>query len=224
MLNAFIVPLIAVFFLSLTVPQVGLCLNLYDDFSSSAINATKWQNYEQVREIQSGQLRMKLRSSTNTTGPIEQGLWLQDPTSINAIEATVTPTSYQNSQGARANIFVGGRFFNDGTGAPGAYTGDILGQVVIGGGAISPAAVWVVVRFTDPNDTNQYVIINSGNFTLAPVLGTSYNIFVGWNEAAKQFTFRISDGSCYRGEGLYNCLDGYSRQYACKISLREDIE
>ena len=95
------ISLIGAFFLSLAVPQTGLGLTLYDDFSSPTINANNWQQYEYAREIQSGQARMKLRSTVKTTGPIDEGLWLQNPTSINAIEAKVTPLTYNNPQGAR---------------------------------------------------------------------------------------------------------------------------
>jgi hypothetical protein len=54
--------------------------------------------------------------------------------------------------------------------------------------------MWAVIRFTDPYDTNQYAVVDSGYFILVPTLGTTYTVLVGWNEAAKQFTFRISDG------------------------------
>ena len=67
MLNI-LISLIGVFSLSLAVPQTGLGLNLYDDFSSPTINADKWQEYEFAREIQDGQVRLKVRSTVNTTG------------------------------------------------------------------------------------------------------------------------------------------------------------
>ena len=65
--------------------------------------------------------------------------------------------------------------------------------MVIGDSGISPVALWSVVRFTDPY-ASQYEIVDSGSFILAPVLGTQYTVFIGWNEGSKQFTFRISDG------------------------------
>ena len=187
------ISLIGTFFLCFAVPQTSFALVLYDDFSSPTINEDNWQQYEYAREIQSGQARLKLRSTVNSTGPITNGLWLRNPTSINAVEAKVTPLTYNNPQGATANIFVGGWFFNDGTGTPGAHTGDILGQVVIGYSGTSPVAFWSVVRFTDPY-ASQYENVAGGGFVLAPVLGTPYTVFIGWNEGSKQFTFRISDG------------------------------
>ena len=188
------ISLIGAFFLSLAVPQTGLGLTLYDDFSSPTINEDNWQQYEYAREIQDGQLRLKTRSTVNTTGLVDNTLLFQNPTSINAVEAKVTPLTYNNPQGAMANIGVLGRFFNDGTGTPGAYKGDILGQVVIGRTGTSPVAMWAIVRFT-ANDSSQYETVAGGIFDLAPILGTPYTLFIGWNQAAKQFTFRISDGN-----------------------------
>jgi hypothetical protein len=193
MLTIFI-SLIGSFLLSLAIPQTMFGLVLYDDFSSLTINAGKWQEYEYAREIQSGQLRLKLRSTVNTTGPVENGLLFQNPSSINAVEAKVTPLSYINPQGAQRSIFIGGRFFNDGTGSPGTYTGDILAQVnIVGGSGASPVAMWAVIRFTDPYDTSQYVVIDYGFFALTPALGTQYTLSTAWD--GKQFTFGISDGS-----------------------------
>jgi len=192
MLNIFIF-LIGVIFLSLAVPQVGLGLNLYDDFSSPTINTVKWQPYEFVREIQSGQLHLKLRSSIDTTGPIDNAMSILNPASINAIEARVTPLAFNNPQGARPNIFIGGRFFNDGTGASGAYTGDVFAAVSIGGNGTSPTATWYALRYT-ADDTTQYDVLGSGTFATTPVLGTPYTVSVGWAAGSKQFTFRISDG------------------------------
>jgi hypothetical protein len=192
MLTIFI-SLIGVFFLSLAVPQTGLGLNLYDDFSSPAINTLKWQEYEFAREIQNGQLLLKVRSSVNTTGIIENALSFQDPASINSIEAKVTPLAFNNPQGAKIDIFMGGRFFNAGGGTPGTYTGDVFATLSIGGSGTSPVATWFVIRYT-ANNTSVYDVIGSGAFTLTPELGTQYTAFVGWNEGSKQFTFRISDG------------------------------
>ena len=192
MLNI-LISLIGVFFLSLAIPQTGLGLNLYDDFSSPTINTVKWQGYEFAREIQNGQLLLKVRSSVNTTGIIENALSFQDPASINSIEAKVTPLAFNNSQGAKIDIFMGGRFFNAGGGAPGTYTGDVFATLSIGGSGTSPVATWFVIRYT-ANNTSVYDVIGSGAFTLTPELGTQYTAFVGWNEGSKQFTFRISDG------------------------------
>jgi hypothetical protein len=189
----FFISLIGIFIMSLAIPQTGLGLNLYDDFSSPTINTVKWQEYEFAREVQNGQLRMKLRSSVNTTTGIDNGMSIQAPVSINSIEAKVTPTSYNNPQGARANIYIGGRFFNAGGGTPGAYTGDVFAAVSIGGSGTSPVATWYVIRYTADN-TSQYEVVDSGTFTLIPVLGTQYTVSVGWDAGPKQFTFSISDG------------------------------
>jgi hypothetical protein len=190
----FLISLIGIFVMSLAIPQTGLGLTLYDDFSSPTINSGKWLQYELAREISNGQARLKLRSSTNTTGQLDSGLYFQDPPSVNAIEVKVTTTSFDNPQGARPFIFIGGRFFNAGEGTTGDYTGDVFAQVAIGGTGTSPVATWSVIKYT-ANDTSQYDVIHSGTFALTPVLGTQYTVFVGWEAGPKQFTFRISDGT-----------------------------
>ena len=53
--------------------------------------------------------------------------------------------------------------------------------------------MWSVIRFT-ANDKSQNEIVDSGTFNLAPILGTQYTVFIGWNQASKQFTFRIIGG------------------------------
>jgi len=190
----FLISLIGIFVMSLAIPQTGLGLTLYDDFSSPTINSGKWLQYELAREISNGQARLKLRSSTNTTGQLDSGLFLENPLLVNAIEVKVTPTSFDNSQGARPLIYIGGRFFNAGEGTAGDYTGDVFAQVAIGGTGTSPVATWSVIKYT-ANDTSQYDVIHSGTFALTPVLGTQYTVFVGWEAGPKQFTFRISDGT-----------------------------
>lgn len=180
--------------LFLSVPQISFALVLYDDFSTTSINEDKWQQSEWAREIQGGQLRIKLRSTINTTEVAQGNLTFQNPASINSVEAKVTPQAFNNTSGARVTAaYIMGRFFNDGTGSPGQYTGDILAQIVIGGSGTSPVAFWSVYRYTHPTDPNQQVLIDDGNFSLPLILGTQYTLTMAWN--GTQFTFKISDGN-----------------------------
>jgi hypothetical protein len=189
-ISFFVVVLILLFSHQLSCAQV-----LYDDFSSPTINADKWQNYEWAREItDSGQLRMKLRSTVDTTEIVQSTLTFQNPLSINSVETKVTLQAFSNPSGARAAAAcIVGRFFNDATGSTGQYTGDILAQIVIGGSGTSPIAFWSVYRQTHPTDPNQQVLIEDGSFALPIILGTQYTLSLVWN--GTQFIFRISDES-----------------------------
>ena len=93
----------------------------------------------------------------------------------------------------------------------------------IGGSGISPVATWVVVRYT-ANDTSVYDVLGSGSFTLTPVLGTQYTVFVGWDEGLKQFTFRIGDGVTPEEKVFTTVLTVAAANMPAMISLREDIK
>jgi uncharacterized delta-60 repeat protein len=190
---SFFISLVSLFCLFLIVPQASFGLVLYEDFSSSTISAGKWQPYDFVREVQGGQARLKVRSTTASTGAVESGLWFQNPSAVNAIEAKVTPFAFNNPSGARGTIYIGGRFFNDGTGSPGTYTGDIFAQVAIGGTGTTPVVQWFVLRNTSATDPNQTEVIAGDTFSFTPVLGTQYTISIVWD--GTDFIFDISGGS-----------------------------
>jgi hypothetical protein len=119
-----------------------------DYFSSSTLDSTKWATCELVREISAEKLRSKVRSSLATTSPVYNSLDFLYPSTIDFIQANVTPLSYQNNEGALPVARIAGTYYNDGTGTgiPGDRTGDVSAQVLIGGRTTSGL---VIVSSTD---------------------------------------------------------------------------
>jgi len=161
----------------------------YDDFSSSRIDQTKWASYEFAREISGGKLRTKVRSSTGSTSTIHSRPDFIGPSSINIIQAKVTPVQYENAQGAEVIARLAGRFYNDGT-PGGGYLGDVAAEVRIGGTGTNPIAIWNVFTYPDYEGTGN-VSIASGSFSTPITLGNTYTCFIGWN--GRQFTFKFEN-------------------------------
>jgi len=179
-------------FVSATFVNVEKNLTPYDDFSSPVIDETKWtENFEWVREVTEGKFRSKVRSSSGSTSAINNRLRISDPSSMNAIQAKVTPVAYDNQEGANIVARIAGDYFNDGT-PGGGYLGDVGAQVFIGGfnGEASPAAGWAVWTYSDFEGNNP-VLIQQENFSKPVSLGNTYALLIGWD--GSQFIFKIDD-------------------------------
>ena len=179
-------------------------LPLYDDFSSSKIDSTKWITYEIVREISGGKLRSKTRSSGTSTSNIFNELPIVNPNSINFISAKFTPIIYQNLQGANINTSIAGNYYNDGT-PGGGNIGEIAASVYIGGSGVDPVGGWNVFTFTDTAGNNG-IILASGTFSKPISLNSTYTLFLGWD--GRTFTFKIDDEVAY-----YNTSGGIPPHY-----------
>ncbi len=164
---------------------------LYDDFSPPTIDETKWIDYEYVKEISDGKLRSKVRSSTASTSGIYNRHEFLNPSSINVIQAKVTPTIYENAQGAVVSARIGGIFYNDGT-PGGGFLGDVGAEVYIGGTGENPIVGWTVWTFSDSAGSNS-VVITSGTFATPITLGNTYTLLLGWD--GSQITFKIDNES-----------------------------
>ena len=106
--------------------------SLYDDFSSSTIDSTKWATYEFVREVSNGKLRTKVRTSSASNNEVDNELPSIVP--IKAVQAKVTLSDYQNPPGPYFRVGVGvsveGAFYNDGTPGEG-QSGEVHAHVRI---------------------------------------------------------------------------------------------
>jgi hypothetical protein len=191
--------------------------SLYEDFSSVPLGPTKWliqhltidgNSDEFVREISGGSFRSKIRSRLSTTHVYN---WLEfvDPSSINLVQARVTPLQYQNedNQGAKVEAGIAGHFFNEGassldsageveanTWIGGNLTGEVEAKIWIGGnwngGGAIPAAHWWVRKFLDVSGTFSQ-ILDQGTFSMPITLGDTYVLFLGWK--GEQLVFRVED-------------------------------
>jgi len=163
---------------------------LYDDFSSSIIDETKWTTYEFMREISEGKLQSLVRSSSESTSTISSRLEFIDPTLINVIQANVTPLTYSNNQKIdRLSAYLGGFYYNDGT-PGGGRIGDVIAGIGIGGEEINPDAKWRLSKCTDSACQNLQEVA-SGTFTTPISLGNTYTLFLGWD--GSRFIFKFDD-------------------------------
>jgi hypothetical protein len=165
-----------------------------DDFSLPIIDATKWTNYEFVREISNGKLRSKVRSSAASADYIFNLLEFTDPSSINAIQAVVTPVTYENDHKSNIAAYIAGRFYNDGT-SGGGLVGDVGAEVLIGGAGSSPTAGWVVWKETDDDPNNLPKYLASGIFDIEIKPNNTYTLFLEWD--GSKFTFKCEDKEAY---------------------------
>jgi hypothetical protein len=160
----------------------------YDDFSDSSaiINRAKWGQYESVREITEGQLRLKARSSRNYTSPVSLGVSIQNPVTVSTIEADMTLHVFDNTEGARPQMYLYKTLYNDGTGTN--YMGEVYALVVIGGPSQSPTAVLLINRRTTV-DGSQFERLSGQTFSTAPALDTVYSASINWNGSTVTGTF-----------------------------------
>jgi len=166
---------------------------LYDDFSSLTIDKNKWTLYEFVREISEGKFRSKVRSSSASDSTIFNRLEFLYPSSINTIQAKVTPLIYQNNQGTNAVARIFGHYYNDGT-QGGGLIGDVGAEVYIGWDGIDPIAGWEVWTYSEFDGKIQQ-ILESGTFRKPVLLNNTYTLFLSWD--GNQFTFKIDDEEDY---------------------------
>lgn len=190
-------------YISLTLDNVYKNGFLYDNFSSTNIDSSKWAIYESVREISKGKLRSKTR-----TGPgpgynnhVYNRLEFLYPSEINAIQAKVTPLDYHNIEGRDVAARIGGRFYNDGS-SGGGLIGEVAAQVLIGGTGSNPVAEWNVWGYNDPQG-NSIKLIESGTFKTPITLGKTYTLFLGWD--GSQITFKVNkETAFYIPENIVN--------------------
>jgi hypothetical protein len=160
---------------------------LYDSFSGSSIDLTKWYNYEFIREVQSSKLESKTRTDTSSpTGWTTNNLEIFNPTAVNVIQADITPAALNNPADIYARAAVSGGFYNDGTLGFGR-TGDIWGLVRLEADTAGWVAKWSVVRFTDSHDTSETV--HEETFATPIVATNTYTGYVAWD--GTQFTFKL---------------------------------
>ena len=177
-------------------PLPNFSMELYDDFSGTYIDKTKWREGELVREIDpvSQRLISKLASPNPivvTRYPyIEQNRFqFFNPNSVNSIQADVEILQNIITNNAYTRARIAGYWYNDGT-PGGGQTGDIWAEVAIRGGPTGLFARWAVTKMTNPQGTT-WSDLRVGNFATPINLGIPYTLYIGYDSVANQFLFKL---------------------------------
>jgi hypothetical protein len=172
-----------------------------EDFSSSPLDATKWDSQEVVRETLSGKLRSEMRSvdrgATNSVS-------FKNPQKVKDVGADVTLTSFVNPDACNTRARLGGYFYNtDGPPQPArGYQGEVWVEIAIGGTATRATGLtanWSVSRNTTVAEGGGWELLGSGIFPVSVTLGQTYHLFIGWD--GTRISFRLTEyGNTYAAE------------------------
>jgi plasmid maintenance system killer protein len=172
-------------------------LIMYDDFSSPFIDTTKWQRGEFVREIDP--VNHRLISKARGIGyRVTSNLNFRNPDSITYIEADVTLHAAEGdfdpsdlSKYTFPNARITGNFYNDGTGSPGSYLGEVQAAVRLYSKRGSLYAGWAVWKGTSA-DASSWETLASKYFNGVSIrLGQTYRLSLNWDPTTRTFTFGI---------------------------------
>ena len=191
-----------------TIPAFSL--TPYDDFSGAFIDKAKWADGEFVREIVGQELVSKVAApnSNDSTGInvgtgrtyrwANNGLNFSNPGSVNSIQADVSVLEVSHTNPTwDTRAMLTGRWYNDG-GAGTVGGGDIWAAVFIGAasrlpdGTVTLKARWEVTRMMNLDGT-AWTGIAGGDIPITVSPGTPYTLFIGYDDVAKQFTFKIGN-------------------------------
>ncbi len=162
---------------------------LYDDFSSSTLDGTKWTAYEIMREVSGGKFVSGLRS-LEATSSSSSSLSFPNPESIRIMKAKVTPLVFDNPDGAFVVSRLEGIFYNDTGNQASGYIGEVFVQLYIGSSGSSPTASYSVLRDNDvAGDT--YTTLASYTFPISVSLFNTYDLQIYWD--GSRFLFRVND-------------------------------
>ena len=185
-------------------------LTLYDDFSGTYIDRTKWiygELIREIREIEQGNYKLILKQAS--PNPIvaasypyyeNNSLIFIDPNSVNSIQADVTilKNSITNSGGTTAACV--GNWYNDGTPGEGMI-GDIQVGVTLKGESSGLFARWVVYKMTNPEGTT-WTDLAGGDFTTPITNGTTYTLNIEYDSVNNRFIFRVGEEQIEFSTGL----------------------
>jgi len=185
-------------FVSLILSTYAFSLTLYDDFSGTYIDKTKWREGEWVREIDPLNQRLLLKQASPSPIVIStypyvdyNNLSFSDPNSVNSIQADVTILQNNVTNQANTRARLGGRWYNDGT-PGGGFAGDIWAEVDIRWTSTGFKGYWYVGRYTGSSSAS-LTQLGSGYFTTVLDIGKTYSLYIGGDAAANQPLFKVGD-------------------------------
>jgi hypothetical protein len=221
-----VVILLAVALLATLAGRADGAFVVYDDFSSGDIDPEKWSGFstegtfasptaEIRRLVESGALRLALTSwgddATSAGAPLtRQGVNLRQlgahgsASFVTGLGATATVLSAE-AEGCGSNPATGisarfqliGAFFNDGSGAVGDRTGDILAMIWLQKTAAGLNQIVAAVnRCPDAACASSTTVAIAGNpavFTSAWSIGTPLALELTWDRVNGKFAFAATD-------------------------------
>jgi len=151
-------------------------VSLYDDFSDTLINASKWRALERVREIKDGCLRISVRGR-GSTQTVDTPLTERDASYIEA--KVMSEDGTRGSSGAHLQARIQGYYYNDIRG-PGSgqdynqHEGDIFVHIGLAGGYHGSEAAAYVYRSSKP-DQSEFILLFKHVFSV-PVIDDKYYV------------------------------------------------
>jgi len=173
--------------------QTVTAKSLYDNFSGTYLDSSKWNQGEFVREVSQEKLVMMLHNS-----PAEESIRktspFADPSSINTIEFDITLSAATLDSGTDPESFarVDGRFYNAQN--SGTEKGDIWAGLHFGDRGNGLEAWWYVREATD-DDGNTWDDKDSGSLNIPGLsYNQSYTVKIDY-DGANEFTFTVAGES-----------------------------
>ena len=177
------------------VPEL-FSLTPYDDFSGTYIDKTKWTGGEWVREIDPANQRLLIKQTSPNPTVIgsypysnSNSLNFSDPNSVDSMQGNVTILDTNITNQATFYARLAGAWFNDGT-PGGGRTGDIIGEINLWRDSTGVSAGWAIVKITNANGS-AVSVLRGGRFSTPISLGTAYTLYISYDAAANQFTFKV---------------------------------
>jgi hypothetical protein len=194
--------LFALFFASCAFSQPP---TLYDDFSGTSIDTTKWVDGDFVKEINGGKLVLKASGpsaryggGTTFNSATGQQFWhvnsdlnFAAPVSVYSMQADVSVLQFIHTNPDQETMAsLSGNWYNDGT-PGGGSVGDVWTHLAIaatpGGGLVARWSIW---KTTNPQAT-AWVGIRGGTFLTSISFGVEYPLYVRYDRTNHQFIFRV---------------------------------
>lgn len=197
-------------------------LALYDSFSSTVLDPTKWREGERIRTIKAGMLNLAQRDwglTSSDTGTVAQ-TWNEEfansgrvtqfrtKITVNSLHITGCAANPTPAEMRARAVHV---FFNTGNPAPGSQLGDVLVQtrVVRQSNSTTPTGSMRVEGLAvvcTASDCASSTVIGPIVSLGAVMVGTPVEVSVEWNKPLRKFVF-VRDGGASIAEVPYTVSD-----------------
>ena len=184
----------------------GAAAALYDDFSGSTIDPTRWKTGEGSVAMSGGALELSASVTSPTGGQASSSAALTPdsiPTAANQLKMDVTIVADSPAAGAGSDnrFMVARSFYNDGSATapdinqPGSMVGDVGGRVFL----TTTSAYFQVYRCVDAASGSYIALSSSTNDVLNPSpthplgIGTTHTVMMGWDPTSHKISFQLDE-------------------------------